>query len=98
MTYDEAQARLTSFVQNPDTMAAEMPKFLEGLKADYETLNSTHKRVDELDERVRTLQDTNQRLFLMQTGQRVDNGGGEELEGTAAVDKFVADIMAKKGD
>lgn len=97
MTYDEAKQRLTQFVEKPDTMAAEMPVFLDLLKGDYETLVGAQTKVAEQDDRIRTLQDTNTRLFLMQTGKPVDNEVKEELQGHDAVDAFVADIMKPKG-
>lgn len=94
MTYDEAQQKLTAIIGNPDTAAAELPAFLDLLKSDYETHAATVQRADAADERIRTLQDTNQRLFLMQTGQSIEPPQEPELTGQDAVNAFVNKMMS----
>ena len=97
MLYTEVEATLKKFVSEPDSAPAEIPAFLEALKGDYEIAESSAKKVSELEEKVRTLQDTNTKLFLMQTGGSAELDEPEELEGTAAVDAFVKELM-EKGD
>lgn len=94
MTFDEAKVGLTKIVQNPDTALAELPTFLEQLEQDYSSFNTAVEKITQQEDRIRTLQDTNARLFLMQTSQvSVDEGDEIELTGAEAMDAFVADIM-----
>lgn len=69
MTYDEVKTRLTDLVGSPDTAAEKAVDFLKDLEEDYTTLDSMTQKVTESEERIRNLQDTNQRLFLSVTGQ-----------------------------
>ena len=93
MTYEEFKSGITALVSKPDTALAELPAFLEQVKADYETRDTSVSKVSEQEERIRTLQDTNMRLFLAQTGQAVEDKEEPELLGDDAVDAFVNDIM-----
>lgn len=94
MTYDDIQKKLSALVASPDTAAAELPAILDAIKGDYETHAATAAKAAEQEDRIRTLQDTNHRLFLAQTGQPAPESE-PELEGTDAVDAFVREIMAK---
>lgn len=96
MTYDEASASLTKIVSSPDSAQAELPAFLESLKTDYENFHTAAEKVAAQEERIRTLQDTNTRLFLMQTGTSKQEEPKEEPTGAAAVDAFVSEMMKSK--
>ena len=93
MTFDEFKSGVTALISNPDTALAELPAFLEKVKEDYETRDTSVTKVTEQEDRIRTLQDTNMRLFLAQTGQAAEKPEEPELQGDDAVDAFVKDIM-----
>lgn len=97
MTYEEVKKAVTALIANPETAQTEAMDLLKRLEEDYTSLTSLQTKSAEDAERIRTLQDTNQRLFLMQTGQ-VDTSDDEtpELEGTEAVDAFINDLMTKE--
>ncbi len=94
MTYDEFKTKITGIMSKPDNALAELPAFLEEVKGDYEALATSVSKVSEQEERIRTLQDTNMRLFLAQTGQAAEEPEEPELSGTDAVDAFVNELMA----
>ena len=94
MTFDEFKQKITTIMAQPDTAPAEIPALLDAVKGDYEVALSTVQKLAEAEDRIRTLQDTNHRLFLAQTGQPAPESE-PELEGHAAVDAFVAELMSK---
>lgn len=94
MTYDEFKTKITGIMASPDTAPAELPAFLDLVKSDYETATNAAQKLAAAEDRIRTLQDTNQRLFLAQTGQPTPEPEPEP-EGQAAVDAFVKNIMSK---
>lgn len=93
MTYDEAKQRLTKFVEKPDTIASDMPDFLTALEADYSTLVAAQTKVAEQDDKIRSLQDSNTRLFLMQTGQSVQTDPEPEVSPEQELDTFVNEVV-----
>lgn len=98
MTFDELKTSLTKLISEPDTATLVLPELLEKIKTDYETHNTVSQKVAEQEERIKTLQDTNMRLFLMQTGQATEQNEEPELQGTDAVDAFVKELMLDKSD
>ena len=91
MTYQELETRLTKMLETPDTALAALPDFLKEVKTDYEKTVSLETKIAEGDKRIRDLQDTNMKLFLMQTGKSPDAEEIEddEKEGADAIDAFV---------
>lgn len=69
MTYEELKARITGLVSNPDTAANDAVGLLSDLEKDYNTMSSLAEKSKADDEKIRSLQDTNQKLFLSVTGQ-----------------------------
>lgn len=96
MTYQELETRLTKMLETPDTALAVLPEFLKEVKTDYEKTVSLETKIAEGDKRIRDLQDTNMKLFLMQTSAPKTKGQIEEeeddLEGQDAIDAFIKDI------
>lgn len=78
MTYDEVKTRITELIGDPDTAQEKAVKVLEDLKADYTNMDSLTAKVTEQDNKIKTLQDTNQRLFLSVTGQAADDQTDKE--------------------
>ena len=91
MTYQELETRLTKMLETPDTALAALPDFLKEVKTDYEKTVSLETKIAEGDKRIRDLQDTNMKLFLMQTGKSpdVEEIEDDEKEGADAIDAFV---------
>ena len=100
MTSEEFKNKLTEIASKPDSMQAELPAFIADVEKDYANFVSAVEKITAQDEKIRTLQDTNTRLFLMQTGgSTTAKEEEEELQGTEAVDAFVKEIMSdKKGE
>ena len=99
MTYAELEKKITEVLQQPDSALVAIMPVLEEIKKDYETMTSLTDKVTQMDSKIRTLQDTNMQQFLMLTKQAPeakDEEKDDELEGTEAVDAFVANIMKEE--
>lgn len=95
MTYEEVKKRITGIVSNPDTAQADALDLLKDIEADYTTMDTLRTRATEDAEKIRTLQDTNARLFLGQTTEKDNTSGGEELDetdGQAFIDNYFDNI------
>ena len=80
MTYEEVKTRITGLVASPDTAQADALDLLKDIEADYTTMDTLRTRATEDAEKIRTLQDTNARLFLGQTTEKKDESGADELD------------------
>lgn len=99
MKYEELEMRLTKLLETPDTALAALPDLLKEVKTDYEGIASLTNKSSEQEKRIRDLQDTNMKLFLMQTSAPKTNGQLEEeddLEGQDAIDDFVAKLSKEE--
>ena len=99
MKYEELEARLTKMLETPDTALAALPEFLKEVKTDYEGIVSLTNKSSEQEKRIRDLQDTNMKLFLMQTSAPKDKGELEDeddLEGQDAIDAFVTKLSKEE--
>lgn len=76
MTYDELAEKVSKMTS--DTFQADMVELLKEIKEDYTTRDTLATVVKENEERIRTLQDTNARLFLGQTSKPDANEEEEE--------------------
>lgn len=68
MKFDEFKTRFSELISKPDEIQANAVDFLKDVEADYNTLDSVNKQVETDTEKIRSLQDTNQKLFLAVTG------------------------------
>lgn len=68
MTFEEFKTKVTEIVANPDTAQANIGALIDEVKVDYEALSSTSAALEKAETRIRDLQDTNQKLFLKQSG------------------------------
>jgi len=76
MKYEEYEAiAKTLTTENAPDVVKQM---LDGIKADTTAFESMAKTNEELDKKVRDLQDTNIKLFLSQTGKADDGAKDEE--------------------
>jgi len=93
MTYGEFEKRILGILEKPDTALAAIKPLLDDVKVDYEQIITLSEAKEKSDARIRDLQDTNMKLFLMQTC-KVDHvqDDEEELEGQAATEAFIKKI------
>lgn len=97
MTFDELKSRIDKAVTNPDSIQADIGAIMEDIKSDYETLNGLVEKVTAQDEKIRTLQDTNTRLYLQIAGEPDGDEVPEpEPEGDEAIEKFFNDFIEKE--
>jgi len=78
MKLDEYISKLNGIVKDPDSAATVIPEIIDGLKTDDENLNSLMVAMSNQENKIKSLQDTNMKLFLQVTGQ--DNGNDEPDE------------------
>lgn len=86
MKYEDLKKRIEKLITSPDTAQADAVELLKDLETDYTTMATLRTRAEEDAERIRTLQDTNARLFLGQTSPVEDEK--PELEGKDYIDDF----------
>ena len=99
MKYEELESKLTKMLETPDTALAALPDLLKEIKTDYEGIVSLTNKSSEQEKRIRDLQDTNMKLFLMQTSAPKSKGQLEdedELEGQDAIDAFINNLSKEE--
>lgn len=69
MTFDEYKSSIMDLIKDPDTALTKVDDVFKELQGDLETKASVEAKVAEQDERIRTLQDTNMKLFLKASGE-----------------------------
>ena len=80
MTFDELKSSYTEIMKDPVANADKAVTLLSEIEKDYQTLASFPEKLTEYEDRVRKLQDTNQRLFLMTTGAPAEKDEDEPKE------------------
>ena len=95
MTFEEFKSKITEIVANPDTAQANIGAFIDEVKVDYEALSSTSAALEKAETRIRDLQDTNQKLFLKQTGQASPDDEDEEKKDIEEMsfDEYLAECL-----
>ena len=89
MTYADLKKKIENLVTSPDTAQADAVELLKELEADYTTMDTLRTRAEEDANRIRTLQDTNARLFLGQVGQpEEEKPAVSEMDGEEFIDSF----------
>lgn len=93
MTYEEYEKKITGIVTNPDSAPTAAQELLGDIRADLDTLTSAQESLASRDEQIRSLQDTNTKLFLQVTGNsdsaEADPEDWTELEGDEALEAFL---------
>lgn len=72
MKYEEYQKIVDDIVKAPDQAPTNAQSLLEAIKSDFELIDSQAVKIQELENKVRGLQDTNIKLYLAQTGSKND--------------------------
>lgn len=93
MKYEDLKKRIVDIISNPDTAQANAMELLADLETDYTTMDTLRTRAEEDAERIRTLQDTNARLFLGQVN-KVEEEKPEitEDDGEQFIDNFFENL------
>lgn len=94
MTFEEFKTKITTIVSNPDTAQANIGELIDEVKEDYEALSSTSAALEKAETRIRDLQDTNQKLFLKQTGQASPDEEDEKKDiEEMSFDEYLAECL-----
>ena len=94
MTFEEFKTKITTIVSSPDTAQANIGEFIDEVKEDYEALSSTSAALEKAETRIRDLQDTNQKLFLKQTGQASPDEEDEKKDiEDMSFDEYLAECL-----
>lgn len=95
MKFEDFSNKINEAAKNPDTMLGILPDILKEVEQDFIERDALMERVTVLEDKNRSLQDTNIKLYLAQTGEASEDpeDDTEELEGMDAVDAFVNKIM-----
>lgn len=94
MTFEEFKTKITTIVSNPDTAQANIGELIDEVKEDYEALSSTSAALEKAETRIRDLQDTNQKLFLKQTGQASPDEEDEKKDiEDMSFDEYLAECL-----
>ena len=94
MTFEEFKTKITTIVSNPDTAQANIGELIDEVKVDYEALSSTSAALEKAETRIRDLQDTNQKLFLKQTGQASPDEEDEKKDiEDMSFDEYLAECL-----
>lgn len=99
MKIEDFKSRFNSIVSNPDTGIADASDFLTEVEADYTNATNLAEKVEELEARVKDLQETNIKLYLAQTGaSEEENDEPDETDGEAYIDNFFENLMKEEED
>ena len=88
MTYPEYEAAIKQIVANPDTIAEATVTLLENIKSDLTALDSSTAEIAARDDRIRSLQEANYKLFLRVTGDTPDPDDVDEHPFDTAISKI----------
>lgn len=99
MKIEDFKTRFNSIVSNPDTGIADASDFLTEVEADYTNATNLAEKVQELEARVKDLQETNIKLYLAQTGAgEEENDDPDETDGEAYIDNFFNKLVESEDD
>ena len=99
MTYEEVKDGITKLINNPDTAQADAIELLKGIEADYTGMDNLRARSETDAERIRTLQDTNARLFLSQVEKPTEEAPDIDIEdGEEYIDNFFDNLGGRKDE
>lgn len=99
MTFDEYTDLAKT--ATPENFQTVLTSLLEGIKTDFSVVENLNTQIKEQETKIRDLQDTNQKLFLSQTGTapKKDNDVIDDgVEGIKALDAMSEAIKAENAD
>lgn len=90
MGFDGFKERFNKVIENGDDLTA-AKELLSDMETEYREAEEALSKVDEQEEKIRDLQDTNMKLYLAQTAEPEDEPEEEEKEKTFEELLFEAD-------
>lgn len=94
MKFEEYEAAINKMVSEPETAPVAAQALLAAIKEDGAALEAAKAGIQERDEKIRSLQDTNIKLFMSQTGAAPE--ASPEDEGPKSFEELVAANMEKE--
>lgn len=100
MKYEEYETMLNDLVSNPDTMLTKIDAFKDAIKTDLTSLESLTNEKNDLDKRVRDLQDTNMKLYLSMGGAStpVEEESEEEKIANMSFEEYIEYVKTTEGN
>lgn len=92
MKYEEYESAIRAMVENPDTMLTSVDGILDNLKTDLETRDALTGEVDELNARVKDLQETNIKLWISKGGEVVEEDEKEPATGKDVITEILEEL------
>ena len=80
MTYEDVESGIKDLISKPETATANGLKLLEAIKSDYDAMSSLITEREQMQTKIKDLQDTNIKLFLSQTSSVDDQNDKTEEE------------------
>lgn len=80
MKYTEYENRFSQIVQTPETAPAVIQEILTELKSDFDVFESAKATIAEQEAKIKSLQETNIKLFMSQTGSNSEQTEEEAPE------------------
>lgn len=97
MTIDEYKKLINTGLKEHDKIPDTLTTVLDNIEQDISKLNSLEQTIKEKDEKIRSLQDTNMKMFLNQTS-KVNEEKEEKLEGIDYVNDFIEKLKGEIED
>lgn len=97
MKFEDLKKAYMEILKDPDAGKDKAVELLQDIEKDYQTLDSLAQKVVDSDDRIRKLQDTNQKLFLMTTGSP-DEQEEEEVKELTFAEKMALKAEELKGE
>lgn len=90
MQYEEYESRINDILAEPDTALANIGEVMDNLKTDLTAFDEMKNTVVEQEDRIKDLQETNLKLYLMQGGGKSEADEDElpEKTGVEAINQF----------
>ena len=90
MQYEEYESRINEVLADPDTALANIGEVMDNLKTDLTAFDEMKNTVIEQENRIKDLQETNLKLYLMQGGGKSEPDEDElpEKTGVDAINQF----------
>lgn len=92
MKYEEYESAIRAMVENPDTMLASVDGILDNLKTDLDARDALTGEVDELNARVKDLQETNIKLWISKGGEVVEEEEKEPATGKDVINEILEEL------
>lgn len=99
MKIEEYTDLINNMVSKPEEAPVIAQQLTDSIKSDLENLSSLESKINEQSDKIKSLQDTNIKLFLGQQSKVVehDNSSDEqEIRTPEDVDKFIDQLISKE--